>query len=227
MNRISVIVPVYNGIRYLQAALNSVLGQTRPADEIIVVNDGSTDGTAELLNALEQDRLTVIHQDNRGAADARNRGIQASHGNLIAFLDADDLWEPEKLRIQETFMDEHPDIGYVCCRLAEFHADDLTDEQRAHTPLRTGDQVATLPSTAMVRISVLDRTGLFDPRWKTGEFLDWCLRAVESGILKHQLPEILVHRRIHDRNLGRTAAARTDYHRIIKASLDRRRGKTP
>lgn len=227
MSSISVIIPVYNGARYIQAALESVFQQTRPADEIIVVNDGSTDKTADLLNGMQRDGLMVIHQNNQGAAAARNRGIQQANGSLITFLDADDLWEPEKLRIQENTMREDPDIGYLTCRLTEFHSEDLIAARRVRTPLRTGDQAATLPSTAMVRKPAMDRIGLFDPRWKTGEFLDWCLRAGEAGIRNVQLNDVLVRRRIHDRNLGRTAAAGSDYHRIIKASLDRRRGKTP
>ncbi len=224
MTAIAVIIPVYNGARYLQETLNSVFLQTRPADEIIVINDGSTDGTAGLLKKLDRNNMRVIHQENAGAAAARNRGIEQSDAGLITFLDADDLWYPGKLRIQEEFMNGHPDIGYVTCKLVEFHSKELTNEQRDRTPLRTGNHPSTLPSTAMIRRSAFDHAGLFDPRWKTGEFLDWCFRADENGIRNSRLQEVLVKRRIHDGNLGRTAAAKTDYHRIIKASLDRKRG---
>ena len=93
---ISVVIPVFNGERYIAAAIDSVLSQTRPADEVIVVDDGSSDSTAAVLLSYGG-RITVISQPNRGGADATNQGVAAARGAVLSFLDADDLWTPCKL----------------------------------------------------------------------------------------------------------------------------------
>ena len=225
MNIISVIIPVYNGERYLAETLASVMEQTRKPEEIIVVNDGSTDGTAQWLSRQRIPGLQVFEQDNAGPAAARNRGLAASTGDFVAFLDADDIWHPGKIAAQYAALAEHPDVGYVLCHLEEFHSPDMEEELKKRTPLRTGAQPGKLPSTALVRSSVFKQVGLFDPSFRTGEFMDWMLRANEAGIRSLQMMDILARRRIHDANLGRTAAASHDYHRILKAALDRKRGR--
>ena len=225
MSTISVIIPVFNGARHIAETIQSVLHQTRVPDEIIIVNDGSTDETPEILESAKSAGITVIHQENRGAGAARNRGMETATGSLVSFLDADDLWLPEKLAIQENYLSAHPDIGYVLCHLVEFHSPEMADSLRNRTPLRTGSQPGMLPSTALIRKSVIETVGLFTPVWRTGEFLDWTLRANEAGVTRHQLPDVLVKRRVHDTNLGRSASAARDYHHIIKAALDRKRNR--
>ena len=105
--RISVVIPTFNQSGYLAEALDSVLTQTFADYEIIVVDDGSTDGTASLLRTYG-DRIRVISQDNRGAGAARNRGLETACGRYIAFLDHDDIWHPDKLKVQYEFMVAHP-----------------------------------------------------------------------------------------------------------------------
>ena len=102
MPRISVVIPVYNGEAYLEDALDSILAQSRLPDEIIVVNDGSTDRTTEILKRRSD--MIVIEQSNKGTGAARNLGIDHSCGDLLAFLDADDTWLPDKLQVQEQAM---------------------------------------------------------------------------------------------------------------------------
>ncbi len=221
MTAISVVIPVYNGARYLRETLDSVRWQTRQPDEIIVVDDGSTDDTPEILQA--ETGIQVIRQENQGAGAARNRGIQHATGELIAFLDADDIWLPEKLEIQARELETNPTTGYILCGILEFHSPDMSGEMRQKVPVRNMDKPATLPSTALLRASCFEQVGLFDPRWRTGEFMDWILRAREHQVQCMLLDTPLVKRRIHDANLGRQAAAATDYHRIIKAALDRKR----
>lgn len=96
MSRISAIVPVFNGERYLASALDSVLSQTRPADEVVAVDDGSTDGTPGVLKSFG-DRIRVVRTENRGVGAARNAGLRAAAGDYVGFLDADDRWMPDKL----------------------------------------------------------------------------------------------------------------------------------
>jgi len=113
-NKISVVIPVYNGEAFISDAIQSVLKQTVRPYEVIVVNDGSVDGTAEKL-ALFGTRITVISIPNGGVSNARNVGIQASSGELIAFLDADDIWYEDKLERQLEVFERYPDLGFCCC----------------------------------------------------------------------------------------------------------------
>lgn len=111
MPKVSVIIPTFNRADYLPAAINSVLCQTYTDFEIIVADDGSTDGTERVIGEQFGDRLVYLSKPNAGPASARNLGISAARGEYIAFLDSDDLWLPEKLAVQTKFMDEHPDTG--------------------------------------------------------------------------------------------------------------------
>ncbi len=126
---ISVVIPAYNAGKYIARAIDSVLAQSRAADEIIVVDDGSTDNTAEIV-AQYRSRVMYIHQDNAGASVARNAGIEAATGQWIAFLDADDEWLPEKLAIQLELLERNPDLmwvtgNYILCACR-------TSRQRVH-----------------------------------------------------------------------------------------------
>jgi glycosyltransferase involved in cell wall biosynthesis len=109
--RISVIIPAYNAAAYIERALQSILNQTRAADEILVINDGSTDNTADILRRYES-RIRIIEQANAGVSAARNTGIRSANGDWIAFLDADDEWLPEKLAKQCQFHQAHPEIKW-------------------------------------------------------------------------------------------------------------------
>ena len=111
-NSISVVIPAYNSAAQLARALDSVLAQTRPAEEILVVDDGSTDATAEVARSYG-DAVRLIAQANAGAAAARNAGIRAARGTWIAFLDADDEWLPDRLALQTDILDRRPDLVWV------------------------------------------------------------------------------------------------------------------
>jgi glycosyltransferase involved in cell wall biosynthesis len=133
--RVSVIIPAYNAAAYIERALRSVFNQTRAADEIIVVNDGSTDETPEILLRYA-DKIRVIHQRNAGLSAARNAGIRAACGDWIGLLDADDEWLPEKLNMQEKVIQRNPDLSWMTgnCYLREDGKSQkpiLTEQQQA------------------------------------------------------------------------------------------------
>lgn len=167
---ISVIIPTYNCAPYLEECLESVFRQTRTDFEVIVVDDGSTDHTAQVLSKWEG-RVRCIVQSNAGVAAARNAGISQANGEFIAFLDADDLWEPDKLRLQMQVLEARPEAGLVCSDFAIAEADGrltLSYFARA-TGYETGKVFARLvrdcfvfTSTVVMRRSVLDRAGEFD-----------------------------------------------------------------
>lgn len=110
--RVSVVIPTYNSAPLVVEAVRSVLAQTRPAAEVLVVDDGSTDDTADRLAGFGSP-VRVIRKENGGVSSARNRGVAEATGDLIAFLDADDVWHPRKLEVQLGVLDRHPDLGML------------------------------------------------------------------------------------------------------------------
>lgn len=165
--KVSVIIPTYNRAGYLKPAINSVLAQTHQNWELIVVDDGSTDETGEVVGQYcnGNRRIRYIRQPNGGASAARNCGIRAARGNLIAFLDDDDRWETEKLDIQCRFLDEHPEIGWVYSFMTIVNGADGTREVRGRVvgsfrEMFRGYFVG--PQTVMVRKDCFEQVGLFN-----------------------------------------------------------------
>src|SRR5690349_14699879 len=115
---VSIILPVYNGERFLAQAIESALAQTYSRYELVVVDDGSTDASGEIARSYEQ--VSYIWQKNGGSGAARNRGLEAISGDYVAFLDADDLWLPDKLDLQMGYLLDHPHIGYTIGRIKFF-----------------------------------------------------------------------------------------------------------
>ncbi len=220
---VSVIVPVYNGERFLAQTLLSLIEQQyRPLD-LIVIDDGSTDGTAEIARSFPDVRY--FHQPNQGVATARNTGLRAARGEYIAFLDADDLWQPNKLSLQVEYHRHHPEIDYSFVKLINFLEPGiekpwwLRDDQ-----LQVG-QPDYSPVTMLARRSVFDRVGFFDTSFKVGEDTDWFSRAKDTGIKAAFLPDVCVRRRVHGGNLSyeKPSIRLHVLAKILKASIDRKR----
>jgi len=224
---VSCIVPVFNGERYLGEALDSILAQTYCPLEVAVVDDGSTDGTAAVV-ASYGDRVSYLRQPNAGPAAARNRGLGAARGELIAFLDADDLWHPEKLARQMARFEARPELEFCVAHVQNFWVPELRDEGERFRNHRRGQPLPGYCCDALVARRVLfEKVGLFDPGLPHADYTDWFVRAAEHGAISELLPEVLVYRRLHQTNLSRSHAAtsREQYLRFLKASLDRRRGR--
>lgn len=205
---VSVVIPAYNAERTLAAAIESVLGQTYRDLEIIVVDDGSADGTAGVAARFGED-VRCIRQKNAGAAAARNAGILAAQGDAIALLDADDLWLPEKLERQVAFLDAHPAVGAVQCG-ARFVDDALrTLEVRPCRADRDAlwevlhfRNLPAFPSALVLRRSCLDQVRLFDTSLAILEDWDMAIKTARHCGLA-SLPEPLVLYRVHRGNRSR------------------------
>ncbi|PLX81061.1 MAG: glycosyltransferase family 2 protein [Desulfuromonas sp.] len=222
---VSVIVPVYNGERYLAEALSSILGQSLPPAEIIVIDDGSTDRTAEIA-AASSPAITCIRQENAGAAAARNRGIETANGDFFAFLDHDDIWETNKLELQWAALQEDPDLDVVFGHVLQFYCPSLSPDERAALPLPNRPLPAYLSGSRLVKRDAHFRAGPYDPSIRMGECLEWHARAIDSGLTMRMLPEVVFRRRIHGNNMGRTQKEnRGDYALVMKRLIERRRGK--
>jgi glycosyltransferase involved in cell wall biosynthesis len=221
---ISCIVPVFNGERYLAETLDSISAQTYRPLEIIVVDDGSTDGTAAVA-ARYGDQIRYIRQDNAGAPGARNRGLSIAQGAFLAFLDSDDLWHPEKLTRQMKCFQDRPELDLCVTHIQNFWIRELEEEAKRFQNHRLRQTVpGYVTQTLLARRDLFDRIGAFDMRLQHGDAQDWFLRAAEKDTVIELLPDVLVYRRLHRSNYSRQiSAALYDYLRIVKASLDRRR----
>jgi len=218
---ISVVIPTYNSASYLQEALESVSQQTVAVDEIIVVDDGSTDETHQVIQSFD---VTYLYQKNAGAAAARNAGVAAVQGELIAFLDADDLWLPTKIEQQVSLLTNEPTIDMVFGHIEHFLSPDVADSVGKKLYCPTEAIPAYLPTTMMVRTQSWHTVGDLDGSWQVGEFINWYLLAQERGLQSHMLPAVVARRRLHRTNQGVVKREdRRDYLHILKARLDRKR----
>jgi glycosyltransferase involved in cell wall biosynthesis len=220
---VSVVIPVRDGERYVAEAVESVLAQTLPGVEPIVVDDGSQDATPEVLRSLAA-RVRVVRQERTGAAAALNRGVGLARGGLLAFLDADDLWVPDKLALQTGALELRPGLDLVFGHVRQFHSPDLTGEQRAAIACPSDPAPGLSKGTMLVRREAFARVGPFDTTWRVGDFVDWYARATEAGLSSEMLPDVLMLRRLHPGNTTLKAPdAHVDYARIARAALKRRR----
>jgi glycosyltransferase involved in cell wall biosynthesis len=218
---ISVVIPVFNAAPYVAQAIDSVFSQTLPPDEIVVVDDGSTDATADVVRRYHP-RVAYFYQPNQGPGAARNLGIRESKGDLLAFLDADDLWLPEKLLSQKAALDADLSIDLVFCHMSQFRED---EPEKAVEIAGQSVQPSPLISCMLARRTVFDRIGPLRTDLKA-EFVEWYLRAGEADVRMRTLDDLLVKRRLHSANFTlANQDLRREYVHLLKASLDRRRAK--
>jgi glycosyltransferase involved in cell wall biosynthesis len=225
--RVSVIVPCYNAARYLAEALASIAAQTVAADELIVVDDGSTDGSGDIAAACAP-YAHRARQENRGISAARNRGLELARGEVIAFLDADDVWPATSLACRLAVLAEAP-AAEACSGLVEqFISSDVPDERRPPLDPSAVPSGARVAGAMLVRRAAFDRVGGFNPAFRVGETIDWVARADAAGVLWRTVGAVVLRRRLHETNTTALhAGARGDYLRVLKASLDRRRASAP
>jgi glycosyltransferase involved in cell wall biosynthesis len=223
--RVSVIIPVYNAGYYLTEALKSVLTQTIKPYEIIIIDDGSTDGSAQRV-AQGCPSFRYFRQDNAGAGAARNKGVELARGDFFAFLDADDLWTEDKLRRQWDAFEKDPGLDLVFGYVKQFHSPELTQNEKDQIDIPIEIIPGNHAGTMLIRKEAFLRVGLFKPSLRIGEFVDWFARAVELNLKQIMLPDVVTKRRIHKTNLGRSHRdQRSGYVHALKAALDRRRSR--
>lgn len=232
---VSVVIPVYNREKFIADALQSIFDQDYEPLEIIVVDDGSTDCTAEIVRSFQ--KIRYFYQPRHGVAGpaaARNRGLQETKGDLISFLDSDDIWLSEKTRLQVNYLQTNPDKGFVLCRLKNFI------EKGAATPAWLDERIkrnvaddhlaSFIPSTLMARRSVFEKVGNFDPSFVLGDDTDWFLRAREAAVPMGVIPEVLLRRRIHDSNLSHlmndSELIPKNVMKIVKTSIERKKASS-
>lgn len=232
---VSVIIPTYNRRELVRRAIGTVLAQTRDVEEIVVVDDGSTDGTREALAQAFGDRIRYVYQPNGGVSAARNHGLRIARGRFLALLDSDDEWMPQKTQCQVEWLLQRPDFGMVVCDVMRTNsAGEPIDRFRRREQLPVDGDVlawvllnpALAPASAMMRREVYETVGGFDESLPTGEDLDFHLRVAARwpiGVVDEELVRAM---RGHD---GLSSLARTydDYVRVIERAASQAVGRVP
>jgi glycosyltransferase involved in cell wall biosynthesis len=202
---VSIIIPLFNGEKYIEETLKSALNQTYSEIEIIVVNDGSTDRGAEIVKRYP---VTFIQQKNKGISGARNLGINAAKGDFIALLDQDDLFKPDKIELEVKFLNDHPEYCMVYTPEERFGSGELVNRISKHHVGRTveGNLFIDLyrrnyitPSSTLIRRSILDITGFFDESLAVCEEHDLFIRIAYNGMIGF-IGQPLVEYRWHGEN---------------------------
>jgi glycosyltransferase involved in cell wall biosynthesis len=218
-------ITVFDGARYLAEAIESVLAQTYEPLELIVLDDGSTDGSGDIARSFGS-AVRVARRSRGGMGAARNTATGLARGTFFSFLDADDRFRPDKTERQMAAFDEHPELDVIFGHMTEFVSPDLDEASRALLRPPVDDAAWRTPNLMLVRRDAFFRVGPFSTTLRVGIGVDWFARATERGLDSHVLPAVVLERRLHAENNGiRERDARPQYLHVLKASIDRRRAR--
>lgn len=216
----SVVIPVRNGARFLAQAIGSVQAQTHGQTEIIIIDDGSTDATARLAEGLS--RVRYVYQPHSGPAAALNHGARLARGRFLAFLSADDRWEPQKLELQHRALGVEPDGKLVFGHVQHF-ANFASERARRRRRYPPGPVPGYAAGTLLTTVATFRAVGPFDERFRLGEFLDWFDRARQRGLEMIMLRDLVAHRRVHAGNHSTIMLRSQSYLPVLRQCLERRR----
>jgi len=216
---ISVIIPVYNGEDFIQDAIQCVLDQNYPNMEILVIDDGSTDQTRAIIDGYS-DQVIYIHQSNQGPGSARNTGLKLAKGEIIGFLDADDLWPPSRLMMLKDRLDQDSSIEVV---LGHTLSEELGGASGTPENLLR-PHVLPVFGCGLFKKQVFDKVGFIDTTLHYSEDQDWFIRAKEEKVSMVILKDIVLIRRMHNNNMtSGTSWKDAGILEVLRKSLERRK----
>jgi len=216
---VTVVVAAFNGERFLRETLESLCAQDFDSFEAVFVDDGSEDGTAEIARSFP---VRYVRQENQGLPAARNAGLALARGDLIAFLDDDDLLPPTKLRVQADYLRDHPEVGCVLGRQEWIVEDGVEPPPMPRDPI-FGEVGGIQLVTAMIRRQVLEELGGFDTSYRYAEDRDLFIRMREHGVQIAVVPEVVLHKRLHGSNMTMNRPTTHPMLRSLREKLDRER----
>lgn len=226
MPQVSVVIPAYNSMAYLPDTLDSVLKQTFTNFEVLIINDGSSDNIVEWASKIIDPRVKLISQANQGASVARNTGIINAQGEYVAFLDADDLWEPTKLEKQVNCLDENSQVGLVHTWMLLIDRENkptgrvMKSTVEGNALHRIIERNSIACSSAMVRRSCFEDLGLFDISLHFAEDWDMWIR-IASGYQFTVIKESLIRYRQHPNGKSKKYFSRLeDFRNIIEKAFE-------
>ena len=228
---VSVIIPAYNVEPYVRGALESVVAQTVTPHEILVVDDGSTDGTRAIADAVAREHplVRVVHQENGGPAVARNTAIELSTAEYLVFLDADDQMLPDRIEQQVGYLLGHPEVGLVigAVELVAEPGVDLNREFLRHELVAQQHADGINIMTLAARAELFDVLGRFDPTYRLSEDYHWLVRAYTRNVTIALVPRVVGRRRLHHANISSDVDdVRTNMFRVLREHIREQRGDT-
>lgn len=216
-------IPVRDGETYLAEAIESVLDQTRPCEQLIVVDNGSTDRSAEIARGYGG-AVEIVSEPREGIGAARNAAIRVARGSHIAFLDADDLWDPAKTALQLAAFEADPDLQMAFGYVRQFVSPDLAADEAAALQVPADPQPGVYIGAMLAARSAIEAVGPWSEEAKISDGLTFLLRARELELKQVMLPQTVTLRRLHGENHSiRNRGERAEFARLLKQSLDRRR----
>ena len=220
---VSAIVLAYDCERYLGAAIESVLTQTHPRMELVVIDNGSSDASREVAESYTP-AIKVWIDPNRGICPARNTGLAVARGDYIGFLDGDDLWDARKTELQLDAFAADPGLDFVLAWAEQFISPELSEEKASRLQAPQEARPARVLGAMLAPRRTWDRVGPWTEELKLSEGLDWFLRAENAGMREAMLEQTVLRRRIHGNNVGlRAPEGRIEFARLLKGRLDQRR----
>lgn len=210
----SVVIPVYNGEKYMREALESVYSDTWDSFEVIVVDDGSSDGSAGIVSQFQDVRYHF--QQNQGVAVARNTGIGLARGRYIAFLDSDDIWLADRFEDSFRMLEAEPDVGYLLGDMLMFLEEGMERPATIKPEWLEGPMPGASTGVMTVRRNCFAKVGLFNPLYRRGEDTEWLFRANKLQVGKARLKKPVIRRRIHPGGLTVTAPSGTNRENVFK-----------
>lgn len=216
-------IPVRDGEAYLAEAIGSVLAQSRPCDQVIVVDNGSSDRSAEIAAGFGP-VVEVVTEPQPGIGAARNAALRAARGDYLAFLDADDLWEPEKTALQLAAFEAEPQLQLVFGHMRQFVSRDLAEEESEGIRVPAVSQPGRHVGAMLARRAAIEAIGPWPEDLRVSDGLAFLLRVRELGLEQAMLAETVTLRRVHGGNHSiHNRDERSEFTRLLKRSLDRRR----
>lgn len=225
---ISVIIPVFNGAKFIVEAIDSVLSQTFPADEIIIIDDGSTDESAQIINSHYGDKVKYIYQENKGVSQARNHGIKLAQGKYIAFLDQDDMYLPNKLQQEINLFNENPEALIISSKWRYIFTNDDLKNSFIYKDQIDKEQCGVYLGSYLFKKKIFELIGGFDSELDGNEDVDLFMRIKDRKIVTIMSDKLSLLYRYHDTNTTKTEAFVNNLQertlKMIYKSLQTRRG---
>lgn len=220
---VSAVITSHNEERYLGAAIESVLAQTHPPSEVIVVDNGSEDASVAIASGFGPP-VRVVAEPERGICPVRNTGLREAAGELIGFLDGDDLWEPRKTEAQLAALAADPGLDYVLGHVAQFLSPDRVEEVAGQVEVDEAPKPGQFMGAMLAPRRTWERVGPWSESWTIADGLAWFLRAGTLGMRSVMLDDVVVRRRVHGENGSiRHRDRRTEFAQALKSAIDARR----
>lgn len=220
---VSIIMPVKNAEAYLRESIESILSQSYETIELIIVDDGSSDGSLGIAGEYG-DRLVLYSCESRGVWSARNFGVQVANGDYLAFQDADDVALPDRIKIQMNYLLSNPEMGIVFGSMVEFRGESNGIVNRQVEEFNEIKVRANCPGAMLLTRKAFQKVGEFMETWKIAGFIDWYMRALDLGIKVCDLSEVILARRVHQANstLVGGSILPQEYLQAVRHGLQRR-----